>query len=482
MKPKIPFTVTVLLTVIALFSSILPAGCRASSQDETERTFRSALEKNPADLEARMGLARVLMEKDARSKAVAVLRQGMKDDPGNAPLLGALSEVYFAWGRGARDPRIFEVAERPLKKRVDASTARAETFKILGYVQKRLGRYENSIDSLAMAFELDPGDAFNKARLGYQYALTGRYEKGLPLLSEAIEQGEDHFLLWWWLGDTQRLLGDYENSRDSFNKAQRVASWRRAEINDEVAFSKSLLLTTKGESAVGAHRSMGDRHRKLGRYDRAVIEYKKALDFTPPDQYQWIGWLNRRLSICYRKVSKPDPAIDYAKRAIEAYTKRGDHLNLAYVYETLAQAYHENAHIEIGREEEFLEKAIDAREMQVRYATETGETKIANSGLRYLCSTAAELHGVEDARVQEYREQIIQRIPKTGPLKDRETASLVRFEAFLQYGEENYARAKELCKMVEPFYAQLDDPGAAATLASLYYSLACASEGAGRSR
>ena len=117
MKSKIPFTVAVLLTVIALFSSILPAGCGVSSQDEAEQGFRSALQKNPADLEARMGLARVLMEKDARSKAVAVLREGIKVDPANERLLKALTEFYLEWGIPTENHGIFHVAERPKKKR-----------------------------------------------------------------------------------------------------------------------------------------------------------------------------------------------------------------------------------------------------------------------------------------------------------------------------------------------------------------------------
>jgi len=469
MKPKIHLTLAALLTVTALVSSVLPAGCKASSQDEAEQRLRSALDKNPGDVEARMGLARVLMEKDARSKAVAVLREGMKDDPSKAPLLDTLAEVYFAWGRGARDPRVFDAAERFLKERVDAGTARAETFKILGYVQKRLGRYENSIDSLAVAFELDPGDAFNKARLGYQYALTGRYEKGLPLLSEAVEQGEDHFLLWWWLGDTQRLLGDYDEGLENLNKAIKGAWWeRRSELNKTVVSTRNLLLSTKGESAVGSHRSLGDRHRKLGRPDRAIVEYKKALELTPADEHDWAGWLSLRVALSYQKAKKYEEAIDYAQQAIEHYKTSENHRRVAQAYAELGNTYYSLAYHDRPRWEELLKKSINAREMQERYATKAGDTVLVTRALTYLCTEIAEVYGVEDPRVQAYRERIVQRIPKTGPLTDSEVARAVDCEARMRLVEGNYAGAVELYEMLGLFYANSKERSKIVLVPSLY--------------
>jgi len=460
------------ISVMSTVACLLASGSTNAPTDEAELKFRSALRKNPSDLEARLGLARVLMEKDSRVRAIEILKEGAVGHPMNAPLLNALAAVYFAWGRGARDPGTFKVAEDPLKKLVDAGSAGAETFKILGYVEKRLGRDEEALGLFAMGTQLDPGDAFNRARLGYEYTLTGGYEKGLSLLREAVQRGNRHFFLWWWLGDTQQLLGDYDSSLKSLNEAlMDVWPERRQELARVVGFTYDLLLQTKEERACGSHRALGDRHNRVGRYDRAIAEYKKALDLTPPDKPGWVALFNDWLSRCYRKVDKLDLAIEYALRAIEAYEKAGNVKLLAITYGRLGGMYGFFAEEGGQTEEEFVGKAIKAYEMEEHYARQAGETEDVVAALANLCILMGDWYGVDDPRVRKYREQIVQHIPADGRVTSPAQCEAVQCEAQMRLHQRDYAGARDLYKRLENYWADPNGSTSADLLASLYNNL-----------
>jgi tetratricopeptide (TPR) repeat protein len=66
------------------------------------------------------------------------------------------------------------------------------------------------------------------ARLGYAYILDGRLEEGLPLLEEAVEQGEvrrtfEHVFMLAWLAEASLLSGRPERSLELAQRALQIA-------------------------------------------------------------------------------------------------------------------------------------------------------------------------------------------------------------------------------------------------------------------
>jgi tetratricopeptide (TPR) repeat protein len=453
MRPKLYLALSLLLILTAGILSIVAAGCEVGAQDEAEQSFRSALEKNPGNMEARMGLARVLVEREARSKAMAVLREGANIDSTNAPLWKVLEEVCWAWGREPRDPNIFEIAKCSLNELVDAGAAGAETFKQLGYVQKRSGRHDKSIDSFTVAARLDPSDMINQGRLGYAYAATGRYEKGLPLLSEATERRPDSHLLWWWLGDTQRLLGDYKAATTNLDTARRLAPQDdHAELDKAVTFTRKLLLKGKGSAGWFSHIKLAERHRELGRPDRVIAEYEAALELLPPEKADAIGLCYSNIGLCYARVNKLEMALAHVERAIEAHKRGNNHLSLLYDYGHLSYIYNKLANRARERKAEFREKAVTAATAEEYHARKAGHGDTATRALIGLCWKAAYAYGVDDPRVQEYRKRMQQYVPKKGPVTTYTAGEAGRCEAELRRLEKDYARAKQLLEMVAPYY------------------------------
>jgi len=453
---------------------LLISGCTNAPADEAELKFGAALQKNPADLEARLGLSRVLAEKDACEQAVAVIRRGPKDDPNNASLFEALAKVFLSWREEeVEDPHAFEAAKDSLKKQVDSGTGGAEALKVLGYVEKRLEQYQLSLDSFTMAFRLDPEDTFNQGRVGYAYTICGKYEKGLPLIRDAAERKPDHYLLWWWLGDTQRALGQYEDALDSFARTSPLCPrWERATLSEVIWFTRWLAAKEKSMSAFLAHREFGERHESDLRLDRAIAEYELALQVLPAERHYDAGWCNTRVAECYRDVGKLEVAIEHALRGVEAHKKYGDAEGLTYAYQYVSTTYGDLAWRHKDRKTEFLEKAISAAEMEAHYAAQVSATSAwADDALVRLCMDTAEAYGVRDPRVKKYRDKVVERLPGGAAVKDPSAAAFVQCEARMQLLEENYAKARELYEMALTYYEESKHAGIMITVPFVYNSL-----------
>ena|GEM_PF-1873798 len=439
---------------IVLCSLLAPFGCGSPSGKQTEARLRSAVQNDPHDADARIELAGLLDERGARAEAVVTLQEGLKLDPNNVRLVKSLAQAYTRWGDENDSPKKYEVAAGYWQQVVDSGGVDAETIKLLGYVQRRAGQYAKAIDSFATALRLEPQDAYSLSQLGFAYKASGKYEKALSALTAAAEQSPQDYLIWWWLGDAQRLLGDYESALASMKKAFEFSPRdKRAELQEYVQFTQGLLLGPASRRGSSYHRVLADRHENTGRPDRAIAEYKKTLELLPPEAYEMIAWCNGQILYCYSETNQMEKAIEHAERAIENYKKAGIPFALSQMYQALASVYRKLANMEEGtRRKEFLEKSLAAREMEEHYALEADNLHMAMHALADKVSPMAELYGVDDPRVKECREAMAQYLPEKGPVTDCAIASVIDSEAHLRVLEKDYAGAKELYGMVEPYY------------------------------
>ena len=447
-----------LIIAAVIIPVIVSLGCYPSSQGRSESALRAAVQKNPADAEARVELAALLRKRNAPFDAVLTLQDGLKLDPTNTSLLKSLAETYMDWGAQTNSTKKFGMAAQYLQQLADMGAADAETFKRIGYAQKAAGQLEKSIDSFRTAVRLNPQDGLTKGSLGYAYTMTGKYEKGLPLVQDATNKQPDNFLLWWWLADTQRLLGDYSTSLNSFLKAYQLSPPnQRTDLQQKADFTRRLLSKARDWAAYGSHHEFADRHAKQGRPDRAAAEYKAALEVLPEGGYQFAGWCNLRIAQFYSHVYQFETSVEYAQRAIEAYTKAKSARDLAFVYQHLGGGYHKFAGRDKTRRKELLEKALKATEMQEQCAREAGDTHMATHALGDKATVIAELFAVDDPRVKECRQEMAQYIPERGPVSDCAIASVVHAEARLRALAKDYEGARKLYEMVAPYFAGSKD-------------------------
>ncbi|MCK4810769.1 MAG: tetratricopeptide repeat protein, partial [Methanosarcinales archaeon] len=137
-----------------------------------------------------------------------------------------------------------------------------ETWQYEAKLRFSEGKYEDALESLDKALEINPKDDFVLSRKGAALGMLGRYEDALEAFDKALEiNPKDDFVL-SRKGFTLEMLGRYEDALESLDKA--------LEINPKDDF----VLSRKG-AALGM----------LGRYEDALEAFDKALEINPKDDF-----------------------------------------------------------------------------------------------------------------------------------------------------------------------------------------------------
>ena len=476
MRTKDALTSRLLILATALVSLLIFAACNPSSQGRSEGKLRSVLEKNPADADVRIELAKLLHEKGSHFDAVVVLEEGTKLDADNPAFLRLLGEIYADWAGQLNSTKKYEIAVKYWDQFLDMGNANAETYVALGHALDGSGQHKRAADCFSIALKMDPQNARIRADFGYSLKESGKYEKALPVLLQAAEELPEDYRIRLWVGDAQRLLGDYEASVASMRRARDLCPRdQRAGLDDYVTFTESLLRKGKSGLAFDHHCKFGDRHVELGRPDRALAEYEAALEVLPGRAYKQAGWCYLWIAKFYDHVRDRDKSIEYAERALEAYTKANSSKDLGFVYQHIAFDYKALAREQPQQEIEFLKKALKAHEMQEQYATEAGFMHMAQHALADKARVMAEVYGLEDERVKECRREMARYIPRSGSTDNCAIASIIASEADLRCDEKDYEGAKRLYRMVVPYYGQSNQVESMGKGPAIYYRLACMS-------
>jgi tetratricopeptide (TPR) repeat protein len=151
------------------------------------------------------------------------------------------------------------------------------------------GRYEEALDDLNRALELEPNNVHALWNRGEIYRLLGRYDEALDDLNRALKLEPNNVHALDNRGVTYRMLGRYDEALDDLNRALKLepnnvfALWNRGEI-----------------------------YRLLGRYKEALRDLNRALKLEPNNVYA-LG--NRGAT--YRMLGRDEEALDDLNRALE---------------------------------------------------------------------------------------------------------------------------------------------------------------------
>jgi CHAT domain-containing protein/tetratricopeptide (TPR) repeat protein len=449
-----------LVITTALVSTLILAACNPASQGRSENKLRSALEKNPADMDTRIELAKLLHEKGSHFDAVIVLEEGTKLDPDDPTFLKLLGETYADWAGQLDSAKKYEMAAQYWQQYIDLGATDAEGYRTLGDLLWNADRIQQAVEPYTKVLQLDANCALARARIGYVLTQNGEYEKAHAALTAAAEQLPQDFRIWWWLGDVQQLLGEYQAALTSMEKAMELCSdGERSNVQKHVRFTRGLVRESDGSRASRRHQILAERHQKSKRPDRAIAEYKIALEVNPEGRHADIGWYNLEIALCYAQVKEPEKAVNYGLRAVEAYEQANDPQRLAWCYHYLGIAYANAAKNDPTRRQELFEKALKAFELEEQTARHAGNDRLTSEALANMAKVLDDLHGASDPRFKEYRQTIVRHLPKSGAVTDHSAASLMRAEAEFRVDEGDYEGARILLEILEPYYSKSTDFG-----------------------
>jgi tetratricopeptide (TPR) repeat protein len=189
----------------------LAEACLAAGQPtEAETAYRAALEIDPKSAAAESGLGRALVRRDQLGEAADHFRKAGALDSSYKDQILQVAEAYEAKQQPGEAIRIYE--EFP--DNVAAQERAAQL--LLGQ-----GRAEEAIPRLESAMKADPTQA-NRMALATAYIAAKQFDKGAPLLAQAIQAEPSSFELRMMAGRLLRDQHKYPEASGQFLQAVKI--------------------------------------------------------------------------------------------------------------------------------------------------------------------------------------------------------------------------------------------------------------------
>ncbi|MBI4470465.1 MAG: tetratricopeptide repeat protein [Acidobacteria bacterium] len=184
---------------------------------ESEREFKRAIELNPNLSEAHTALAERLTEMGRHEEALVVAKRAQALDPVSLWTNKAVGDVHYR-------SRQYDQAIVEYSKMLELNPHEGEGHTLLGECYMWQGRYEEAIVEFNKATPLfrggDENRRFEKADLGYVYALSGRRAEAMKVLDELKEHAKKESVS-RLVANLYAALGEREQAFEWLEKAYR---------------------------------------------------------------------------------------------------------------------------------------------------------------------------------------------------------------------------------------------------------------------
>ena len=153
---------------------------RRSADQQAADLFRQAIEHNPGNMAAHVGLAAALLRADLVAEATRACSVGLAQDSTSLPLYNTLSASYATQGR-------FGLAILALEQALAVEPDYVLGLVNLGGMYIKLGHYAQAEEALAQGRALAPQQPEVRRRLGELYLETGRPGEAAVELAVALQ-------------------------------------------------------------------------------------------------------------------------------------------------------------------------------------------------------------------------------------------------------------------------------------------------------
>lgn len=337
--------------------------------------------------------------------------------------------------------------------------ALGEAFRIKGMMAYEEENYEVAAPLLSAAYDYLPDDVELMGRLGFALKETGDYERALDRLFLATIHDETNYYVWWWLSDTQRLLGQYAEALESMVIARNLAPADQVEeLQHYVDYTQTLGDKTRSWTNFFIHLDFAGRHERLRRFRRYLAECLTALDLAPENAAEdaegalRLGGVYNQIGIYYKYLQEPDVAAHYFQAAAACFATTERPPDIMRNEQNLGLAYGIMAEINPAHQRLFAERAVAHWQKTLDIARESGNLEYQRYAMGGLLCALLEVKDLEDARIAALREDIAPELPRRGPIDDFATAEAAVAEALCRAREEDYAGARILLEMALPYY------------------------------
>ncbi len=303
---------------------------RTKLTPEEKERLSSMRRVNPESYEAYLrGMFYVDQETpEGIEKGLAFLREAIEKDPAHALPYAGLAIAYNTIGHGpSPPPDAFVRAKAAALRALELDDTLAEAHAAIAMIELYGGTdwdWEGAGQAFQRALEFNSSLGRIQINYGWYHILYGRFDEAIEAMKRAKEVDPLHPLFPAYLGWVYWSLGRYEEAMDEVRKS--------LELNPDyvVAFYvQGVIYSSKGmyEEAIEAHRKaaeinpdwkwgLGHTYALAGRRDEA-LEVAAELESQPQAWYTW------GLAEIYAALGEKDKAFRWLE---EAYTQRHSYL------------------------------------------------------------------------------------------------------------------------------------------------------------
>jgi serine/threonine protein kinase/tetratricopeptide (TPR) repeat protein len=251
--------------------------------------------------------------RDSLDRAIYYFEKAAEQDPNYAGAWAALSAAYDLKGGFLSIPELSHKAVEFAEKAIKLNPRLSHAHQFLGGAYSTLGRYDEAIAAMNEAVSLEPNNAGAHGSLARAYWLgKGMVEEAIVELEHAVSINPQAGYSYLQLVFLHTLLGNYSRAE--------TAAKHAIELQEKFISGK------EGLQVVGAHTRLGYCYYRQGRYDEAIGEYERELEFLKSSDHalrdRSLTELEQKLGAAYLRKDMPEQAEQHFHSAIKRFEQR----------------------------------------------------------------------------------------------------------------------------------------------------------------
>jgi serine/threonine protein kinase/tetratricopeptide (TPR) repeat protein len=185
---------------------------QAGNADKAIGEFNRALQQQPNNVEAILGLAKAYDTLKQLAQAESYYKKGIELQPKYWSAYNALGVFYFVHGK-------YPAAAAEFQKAVQISPDNMRAYNNLGAAYQQMGRYDDAIGVYQKTIQQKP-TAQAYSNLGTCYYFLGRYKESAAMFEKAVGLAPTSYFYWANLGDAYRWsIGSEHDAKNAYTHA-----------------------------------------------------------------------------------------------------------------------------------------------------------------------------------------------------------------------------------------------------------------------
>jgi non-specific serine/threonine protein kinase len=251
--------------------------------------------------------------RDSLDRAIHFLEKAIEVDPNYAAAHAVLGAALNLKGDFLTIPELNYRAIESAKKAISLNPNLTQGYQYLGGSLSSLGRYDEAIEAFKEALRIEPANAGAHSSLGRVYWLgKGMIEEGIAEHEQAISINPESGYAFLQLASLHILKGNYTRAEEVARKA--------------IELQERYISGREGLQVVGAHTKMGYIYYRQGRYDEAIREYERELDFLLSSDHalrdRHLIELDQKMGAAYLRKGMTVAADRHFKRGLKKFEER----------------------------------------------------------------------------------------------------------------------------------------------------------------